>query len=78
MALVLGVSILLVMAKNTNGLCPIAINEIFFLLFYHSIVLQFRRSFQEHLSPHQFGILTLRGYEAIPFNIQALLDLHTD
>jgi len=32
--------------------------------------------FQKHLSPHQFGILTLGAYEVIPFGIQTLFDLH--
>jgi len=33
-------------------------------------------AFQEHISPHQFRVLTPRGYEAIPFNVHALFDLH--
>jgi len=49
---------------------------VFFQLINHFIVLQFQGLFQEHLSPHQFGVSTLGGYEAIPFNIQTLLDLH--
>jgi hypothetical protein len=40
MALVLGVSKLLVMAKDTNGLCHIVVGEVFFRLISHSIVLQ--------------------------------------
>jgi hypothetical protein len=39
-ALVLGVSKLLAMEKNTYGLCPIVIGNVFFQLISHSIVLQ--------------------------------------
>jgi hypothetical protein len=38
-ALVLGVNKLLAMEKDIGGLCPIAIGEVFFQLFSHSIVL---------------------------------------
>ncbi len=41
----------------------------------HSIILQFQGPFQEHLSPHQFGVSTLGGYEAIHFGIQTFIDL---
>jgi hypothetical protein len=64
------------MAKDTKGLCLIAIGEVFFHLISHSIVLQLQRLFQEHLSPHEFGGLTPGGYETIPFDIKALFNLH--
>ncbi len=64
MAIMLGVSRLLVMAKDTSGLCPIAINKLFFWLINCSIVLRFYGSFQEHPPPHQFGLSTFRGYKA--------------
>jgi hypothetical protein len=66
------------MTKDIGGLRPIAIGEVFFQLINYSIVLQLRGSFQEHLSPHQFKVLTPGGYVAILFGIQALLDLHLD
>jgi hypothetical protein len=50
----------------------------FFQFITHSIVLQLQGLFQKHLSPHQFGVLTLKGYEAIPFSIETFLDLHLD
>jgi hypothetical protein len=34
--------------------------------------------FQEHISPHQFGVSTLGGYETIIFGIKTLLKLHLD
>jgi len=49
---------------------------VFLQLINHFIVLQFQGPFQEHLSPHQFGVSTFGNYEAIPFDIQTLLDLH--
>jgi hypothetical protein len=66
---VLGANKLLAMAKDISGLCPITIGEMFFQLISRSIVLQLRRSFQEHLSPHQFGVSTPGSYETILFNI---------
>jgi hypothetical protein len=66
------------MAKDTWGLHLIAIGKVFFRLINCSIILQFQGSFQKHLSPHQFKVLTPRGYETIPFGIRALLDLHPD
>jgi hypothetical protein len=62
---VLGVNRLLAMAKDTGGLRPIAISKVFLWFISHSIVLQLRGPFQEHLSPHQFGVLTPKGYETI-------------
>jgi hypothetical protein len=46
MALMLGANRLLAMAKNTGGLHPIAIAEVFLRLISHSIVLQLRGPFQ--------------------------------
>jgi len=45
MALVLGASRLLAMAKDIGGLRPIIISEVFFLFINHSIVLQLRGPF---------------------------------
>ncbi len=78
MVLILGASKLLAMAKDINGLRLIAIDEMFLQLINCSIVIQLRGPFQEHLSPHQFGVLTFGNYEAIPFGIRTLLDLHPD
>jgi hypothetical protein len=72
------VNILLAMAKDINGIRPIIVSEVFLWLISHFIVLQHGGPFQKHLSPHQFGVSTPKGYEAIPFNIQALFDLHPD
>jgi len=77
-ALMLGVNKLLAMAKNTEVLCPIIVDEVFFQLISHSIVLQLWVSFQKHLSPHQFKILTLGGYETILFGIRTFFNLHLD
>jgi len=77
-ALMLGVSKLLAMAKDTEGLCFIIVNEVFFQFISHSIVLQLWVSFQKHLSPHQFRILTLGGYETILFGIRTFFNLHLD
>jgi hypothetical protein len=52
------------------------ISEVFFWLISCSIVLQVQGSFQEHLSPHEFGVLIFGGCENIPFDIKALSDLH--
>jgi hypothetical protein len=77
-ALVLRANKLLAMAKAIGGLCPITIGEVLLELINYSIILQLWGPFQEHLSPYQFGISTLGGCEAIPFNVQALFDLHLD
>jgi len=58
MALVLGASRLLAMAKETGGFFLIVVSKMFFQLINRSIVLQLWGLFQEHLSPHQFGVLT--------------------
>jgi len=50
-ALVLRASRLLAMAKNTRGLHPIAVGDVFCQL-SHSIVFQLWGLFQEYLSPH--------------------------
>ncbi len=42
----------------------------------HSIILRLWRLFQKRISPHQFGVLTLGGYEAILFGIWTLFELH--
>jgi hypothetical protein len=75
-ALMLGTIRLLAMAKVINGLHFIIIGEMFLQFISHSIVLQLRGPFQEHLSLYQFVILTLGGCEAIPFGIRTLLNLH--
>jgi hypothetical protein len=45
MALMLGVNILLTMEKDTDGLCPIAMGEVFLRLINHSIILQLQGLF---------------------------------
>jgi len=75
-ALVLGASRLLAMVEDIVGFRLIVVSEVFFRLISRSIVLQLQGLFQEHLSPHHFGILTFGGCEAILFGIQAFLDLH--
>jgi hypothetical protein len=67
---------LLTMAKEIEGLCLIVVRKVFFLLIIRSIVLQHQGLLQEHLSPHQFKISTLGGFEAILFNIKAFFNLH--
>jgi hypothetical protein len=57
------------MAKDIGGFHPIAMGEIFLRLINRSIILQFQGPFQEHLSPNQFGVLTLKGCETILFGI---------
>jgi hypothetical protein len=52
---------LLAMAKDIGGFYSIVVSEMFFQFTNHSIVRQFWGSFQEHLSPNQFGILTPGG-----------------
>jgi hypothetical protein len=73
MALVLGVSKLLATVMDIGGLHLIIVGKVFLQLINRSIVLQLGGSLQEHLSPHQFRILTLGGYETIPFDIRTLL-----
>ncbi len=77
-ALLLGVIRLLAMVKDINGLHPIVVGKVFLQLIGQSIVLQLQRPFQEHVSPHQFGVSSLGGYEVIPFGIRTLLDLNPD
>ncbi len=52
------------------------LGKVFLRLISCSIVLHLRGSIQEHLSPHQFGVLTFGGYETIHFGIRTLFDLH--
>ncbi len=73
MALTLGANKLLVMAKDTCGLHPIVVGEVFLQLISRYVVLQLQGPFHEHLSPHQFGVLTHGGCEAIPFGVQPFL-----
>jgi hypothetical protein len=77
MALVLEANILLAMVKDIRGIHPIAIGEVFLQFINCSIVLQFQVSFQKHLSFHQFGMSTPKGYETILFGIETFLDLHS-
>jgi hypothetical protein len=77
-AIMLGANKLLAMAKDIEGLCLIVVNEVFFQLISRSIVLQLWVSFQKHLSPHQFRILTLRGCGTILFGIRTFFNLHLD
>jgi hypothetical protein len=69
MALVLGANRLLAMAKDIGNLHPIIVGEAFSRLINRSIVLRLQGLFQECLSPHQFGVSTFGGYEAILFGI---------
>jgi hypothetical protein len=78
MALMLRVNKLLAMAKDSGGLHIIIVGKVFLWLISHSIILQLWRPFHEHLSPHQFGVSTPGGCEAILFSIWAILDLHPD
>jgi hypothetical protein len=64
------------MVKDKKGLYPIGIGEMFLQLISWFIILQLWGSFQEHLSPHQFGVSTPKGCETILFGIKTLLDLH--
>jgi hypothetical protein len=51
-ALVLGASRLLAMAKDIDRLHPITIGKVFFQSINCSTILQLRGLFQKHLSPH--------------------------
>jgi hypothetical protein len=66
---VLGANKLLAMAQDIGGLCPIIISKVFFQLISRSIILQLWGPFREHLSLHQFGILTPGDCEAILFSV---------
>jgi hypothetical protein len=77
-ASMLGVNRLLAMAKNIIGFYFIVVGEVFLQLINRSIILQLWKLFQKHLGPHQFGISTLGGCEAIHFFIPTLIDLHLD
>jgi len=57
---VLGVASLLTMTKPSGGIHPIVVGE---------ICLQFCEVFATHFSPHQFGVATKGGYEAIIHSI---------
>jgi len=77
MALMLGINKLLAMAKHLKSsfYCH---KQGVFLFISCSIVLQLQGSLQKHLSPHQFGVSNLGGYETIFFGIITLLNLHLD
>jgi hypothetical protein len=76
MALVFKANRLLVIVKDIKGLCPIGISETIFQLINYSVVLQFKTSFQKHLSLCLFGVSTFRGCETILFSIKAFFNLH--
>lgn len=69
---------ILAIAKNTSGIRPIAIGEVFLRLISHILVLQLRIPFQEYIFTHQFGVAMSRGYEFVSLGIRALLDLNLD
>jgi hypothetical protein len=80
MVLVLGVSRLLEMAKDTSGLRFIVVCKVFFQFISHSIVLQLQGLFQKHLSPINLEYQPLEvvrpsflGYE--PFSIYIVIRL---
>ncbi len=77
-ALVVVVSRLLIMAKDIGGFPLIIMGEVFLQFISRSIALKLQGLFQEHLSPHRLGILTLGNYKAILFSIRTLFDLHLD
>jgi hypothetical protein len=65
----LGANKLLAMAKDTGGLHPITMSEVFLRLISRYIILQLWGLFEEHLSFHHFRVSTPKGCEAIPFGI---------
>jgi len=78
MALVLGVSRLLAMEKNTKGLCLITIGEMFFRLINCSIVLQLRGHFKNTYPPISLEYRPLKVVRPSLFGIRTFLDLHLD
>jgi len=71
----LGAKRSLVMAKDIKGVYPIPIGETFFQLISHSICLTILKAISKYVKsfprfghfPHQFGVLTIGGYETILF-----------
>jgi hypothetical protein len=63
MALMLEVSKLLAMAKDTGGLHPIDVGKVFLRLINHSIVLHLQGLFKEHLSPISLEYQPLKAME---------------
>jgi hypothetical protein len=45
------------------------INEVTYCLVAHTLVIQFNDNFMEHLSFHQFGVVTHGGCEIMVYNI---------
>ncbi len=44
----------------------------------HTLTFQFRDTFNEHFSPHYFGVTIRGGCEIVVHGVQMMLDLHLD
>jgi len=74
----LGATRLLILAKPSTSIQPIAIGEVFYWLVNRTFYFKFRDAFATHLSPHQFGVAIKGGCEIMVHNIPITLDIHFD
>ncbi len=52
------------------------INEVTYCLVAHTLIIQFKDIFVEHLNPYQFDIMTYGGCEMVVYGVQTMLNLH--
>jgi hypothetical protein len=51
------------------------IGEVTYHLIARTLAIQFRDTFVEHFSPHQFGVMICGGCETMVHGVQAMLNL---
>jgi hypothetical protein len=66
------------MTKPSSEVCPIVVGETLYQLTSRVLCLQLHKTFVTHFSPHQFGVATKGGCEAIIHDIKCTLNLHLD
>jgi hypothetical protein len=68
----------LALEKQVEGVRPITIGEVIYQLIAHTLAIQFKNTFAEHFSPHQFGVAMLGGCEIMVHGVRVMLDLHLE
>jgi len=61
--------------KKSKGICPIVIGEVTCHLIAYTLAIQFRDTFIEHFSLHQFGVMICGRCETVVHGVRAMLNL---
>jgi putative Ca2+/H+ antiporter (TMEM165/GDT1 family) len=64
--------------KQVKNVRPITIGEVIYQLIAHTLAIQFKDTFAEHFSPHQFGVAMSSGCEIMVRGVRVMLDLHPE